>query len=36
MTGTSLGMRVALAGVTGWAGALLSHGIVAAPDLRLV
>jgi 4-hydroxy-tetrahydrodipicolinate reductase len=29
-------IRVALSGVTGWAGAALARGIVAAPDLRLV
>ncbi len=29
-------IRVALSGVTGWAGAALARGIVAAPDLHLV
>jgi 4-hydroxy-tetrahydrodipicolinate reductase len=29
-------LRVVLAGVTGWAGSALAHGIVDAPDLRLV
>lgn len=36
MTDTAPRIRVALAGVTGWAGAPLARGIVAAPDLQLV
>jgi hypothetical protein len=36
MTDTVPRIRVALAGVTGWACAPLARGIVAAPDLRLV
>ncbi|MCX7228964.1 MAG: 4-hydroxy-tetrahydrodipicolinate reductase [Burkholderiales bacterium] len=36
MTDTTPRIRVALAGVTGWAGAPLARGIVAAPDLHLV
>jgi 4-hydroxy-tetrahydrodipicolinate reductase len=35
MTDTSP-IRIALSGVTGWAGSALARGIVAAPDLQLV
>lgn len=36
MNTSSPPLRIVLSGVTGWAGSALAHGILRAPDLRLV